>query len=218
MSICKKDYKNNIGEKYYNNQRLGFVITKYINSNNISILFDNGETLTNLSTSRISVGNILPPSQKTIKNKYGNERHGDRYTKLWKEWNTMLWRCNPKNKRHHVWYSDKGILVCDDWQRYLKFKEWALNNGFKENLTIDRIDHNKNYCPENCRWITQEENLADTSLVPVKQFSKDGEFIKEYPTLASASRENQLSVHIIKRICQGNIKDYDEYRWEYANK
>lgn len=71
----------------------------------------------------------------------------------------MKERCfNPNNKSYY-WYGARGIRICSEWMENPKlFEEWSLNNGYSEGLTIDRIDVNKDYCPENCQWISMEEN------------------------------------------------------------
>ena len=56
------------------------------------------------------------------------------------------------------YYGGRGIKICDDWlYSYTSFREWALSNGYTENLTIDRVNPDGNYCPENCRWATMAE-------------------------------------------------------------
>ena len=73
--------------------------------------------------------------------------------------NLMKRRCyDPKNKSYR-WYGGKGIKICDEWiYSPSSFVKWSLENGYEENLTIDRIDASKDYSPQNCKWITMEEN------------------------------------------------------------
>ena len=74
----------------------------------------------------------------------------------------MVGRCHNENWNNYftkTYYRDKGIVVCDEWRySFENFKAWALENGYEDNLSIDRIDANGNYEPSNCRWITYEEN------------------------------------------------------------
>jgi hypothetical protein len=212
-----------IGNRYYNKYKEWFEIIEYVNCNNITIKFDNGEIRTNVNGSRIVNGcNILLPSKMNVRHE--NEKHGERYTKLWKEWNTMLWRCNPKNKRHHVWYSDLGIKVCDEWQKYTNFRDWALSNGFREELTIDRIDENENYCPKNCRWITKSENVSridrNKRWIAIDKYNLDNEFIESFKNISSASRKDNVSYahRRIKDCCEGKIEFYKGFKWKYGNK
>lgn len=68
-------------------------------------------------------------------------------------------RYYDKNCKYYKYYGGKGIEICSEWLNdYFSFQEWAVNNGYKDNLTIDRINSDGNYCPENCRWITSIEN------------------------------------------------------------
>lgn len=69
----------------------------------------------------------------------------------------MKSRCyNPKDISYKN-YGAKGISICEEWKSLNNFYDWAMSNGYREGLSIDRIDGNKNYCPENCRWATQYE-------------------------------------------------------------
>ena len=83
--------------------------------------------------------------------------HGTSYDGIYHVYYTMLSRCtNPKNKAYNR-YGGKGITVCEEWANsYMSFYNWAMSNGWKQGLTIDRIDNNKGYCPSNCRWTTMK--------------------------------------------------------------
>ena len=92
-------------------------------------------------------------------------KHGDSdKTRLYNIWHGMKNRCNCPKKKDAKNYKDKGIKVCNSWKdNYIMFKIWALCHGYKDNLTIDRIDSNKNYEPSNCQWITGKENSQKTN-------------------------------------------------------
>lgn len=78
--------------------------------------------------------------------------------KLHNAWKSMIQRCYNKNHKYYCYYGERGITVCDSWkQDYLSFRKWALENGWHDGLTIDRIDNDKNYCPENCRFATKKQ-------------------------------------------------------------
>lgn len=70
----------------------------------------------------------------------------------------MFERCNGENYQFYYRYGGRGIKVCEEWKDYSVFKAWALNNGYTDNLTIDRIDNDGNYEPSNCQWLTNREN------------------------------------------------------------
>lgn len=84
-------------------------------------------------------------------------------TNLYKVWRGMLERCYNKNSIAYKWYGLKGITVCEEWQKSKNFLDWALKNGYKKGLTIDRIDTSKGYSPDNCRWVTMKEQTRNTS-------------------------------------------------------
>ena len=84
--------------------------------------------------------------------------HGLCYTRLNRIWWAMKRRCNNPNSDCYVWYGARGISVCPEWNDdFLSFYKWAMANGYRDDLSIDRIDVNGNYEPSNCRWATPME-------------------------------------------------------------
>lgn len=87
---------------------------------------------------------------------YKSEHNMDISHPIYKRWSYMKGRVTSDEKKKY--YKDKGIIICEEWLNYKNFYNWAINNGYHKNLELDRIDENKNYCPENCQWITHREN------------------------------------------------------------
>jgi hypothetical protein len=98
--------------------------------------------------------------------KRSKEAHDNRtikYPRLYHQWNDIIRRCeNPKCTRYDR-YGGRGISVCDEWHDFNIYKDWALSNGYTDNLTIDRINNDGNYKPDNCRFVTYKENNRNTS-------------------------------------------------------
>lgn len=77
--------------------------------------------------------------------------------RLWKIWASMHERCELESHAYYKDYGGRGITVCEEWNDYLPFAKWAKKNGYSDKLTIDRINVDGEYCPENCRWASMKE-------------------------------------------------------------
>ena len=105
-------------------------------------------------------------SSKAI-TKHGDSNKKSKYKNLFGIWARMRDRCNRKTNEDYKYYGGKGIIVESIWDDYLEFKKWSLLNGYEpnKNLQIDRKDGNKNYCPENCRWVSPTVNQRNRDCV-----------------------------------------------------
>jgi hypothetical protein len=88
---------------------------------------------------------------------HGMTAHGKTAKRLYSCWHDMKQRCfNPKNNRWK-YYGGRGISVCKEWLEFIPFRDWAMSHGYRDDLTIDRIDVDGNYEPSNCQWATPKE-------------------------------------------------------------
>lgn len=83
--------------------------------------------------------------------------------RIYECWWNMKSRCDSANRKDSEYYHDKGISYCEEWNVYENFQTWALENGYDDNLTLDRVNGSLPYCPKNCRWITIAEQQRNRS-------------------------------------------------------
>ena len=107
--------------------------------------------------------------------KHGLRKNGQR-ERLYRIWDGMIGRCERPSQKGYARYGAKGITVCSEWRHdYVAFRTWAYKNGYRDDLTIDRINGNLGYCPENCRWATkkdQNNNRRGNRLLTVHGITK----------------------------------------------
>lgn len=88
--------------------------------------------------------------------------HGMRHTRLYGIWTDMKSRCDNPNMKRYFDYGGRGITICDEWHNsFESFRDWAMANGYRDDLSIDRVDVNGNYEPSNCRWIPREAQASN---------------------------------------------------------
>ena len=131
--------------------------------------------------------------EKSKKISERNMKHGGCGTRLYRIWTNMIDRTeNPKNHCFNI-YGGKGIKICEEWRHdFSKFRDWANKNGYQDDLSIDRIDGNKGYYPDNCRWATPTEQANNVNRNHIIQYSG------KKMTMAEAAKAAGLSYSCFK--------------------
>lgn len=118
------------------------------------------------NTKQITKGSLLRGITKSCgceRKRISRERmtkHGLKKTILYKKWLSMKNRCYNKNSERFKNYGERGICVCDEWRKnFVTFYTWAIENGYKYGLSLERMDVNGNYCPNNCKWIPLKDQV-----------------------------------------------------------
>ena len=90
-----------------------------------------------------------------------HKKHGMSGSRIYRIFRSMHNRCETPSCTVYRYYGGRGITVCSEWDDFTSFYQWAISNGYADNLSIDRIDNDKGYFPENCRWATQKEQIRN---------------------------------------------------------
>jgi hypothetical protein len=107
-------------------------------------------------------------------------QNGLSQTRVYRIWKGMIARCENYLNDNYYWYGFKGISVCEDWHDFQMFYEWAIEHGYSKGLTIDRINTNDDYYPENCRWVSQKKQCNNVSSNRIIQYKNNSFTVSEF--------------------------------------
>lgn len=115
-------------------------------------------------------------------------------TRLHRIWEAMKTRCNNENSHAYKYYGGRGITVCEEWEHsFENFYSWAVENGYMDGLSIDRIDNNKGYSPENCRWATNKEQANNRRQTRLITFNGETHSLKEWSEITGINYHTLIS-------------------------
>lgn len=123
-------------------------------------------------------------------------RHGLCHTRLYECWGGMQSRCYNSKKAYYKNYGGRGIKVCDEWlgeNGFINFYNWAMANGYRDDLSIDRINVNGNYEPSNCRWATRTQQANNTRSNRFIEYNGEVHTIKEWSCLSGINYQTLIS-------------------------
>lgn len=109
--------------------------------------------------------NVENLSKKSCGCKRYKTTHGLSRTRIYHIWHGMIQRTSNKNNHRYSSYGERGIVVCEEWNTFEVFSEWSFSNGYKEDLSIDRINNDGNYEPSNCRWVDRNIQARNTKKI-----------------------------------------------------
>jgi len=158
----------------------------------------------------------------------GITRHNGYNTRLYRIWGNMKQRCNNPNNGAYGRYGGRGIYVCRQWngdRSFPAFRDWALANGYRDDLSIDRIDNNGPYAPWNCRWVNASVQISNRNHYerkeiqkPVEALDADGNVIKRFKCVGDASvwAGKKRTASGISMVLAGKQQIAYGYRWRRA--
>ena len=118
------------------------------------------------------------------KNNKFHQTHGKTHTRLYNIYTSMKYRCYYPKHKSYIYYGAKGVTICKEWlDDFMNFYNWAIENGYRDDLTIDRIDVEGDYEPGNCRWATREQQANNKSVTIYITYNGKTHTISEWSKL-----------------------------------
>lgn len=125
-----------------------------------------------------------------------NRTHGLTGTRLYRIWKDMRNRCRNKNVPGYPSWGGRGIRVCEEWGSFEPFFEWSVKHGYEESLTLDRLDNNGDYTPENCRWVTMKEQSLNRRSNVYLTYDGVTKHLSEWDTDIGAARPGRVRARL----------------------
>lgn len=157
-----------------------------------------------------------------------NKTHGMSRTKIYSVYANIKYRCYNSNHHEFYNYGGKGIKVCDEWlgeKGFDNFYRWALENGYQEGLTIDRIDSDENYEPCNCQWITRAANTSKSNKIIQHRKANKGRYYGidpdgiryEFDNANQFAQEHDLNANCVRAVANGSKKTYKKWKFGFIS-
>ena len=149
-------------------------------------------------------------------------KHGGEGTRLYRIWKGMRQRCYNPNIKNYANYGGRGITVCDEWRNSFEaFRDWALANGYCDDLSIDRIDNDKGYSPDNCRWATSQTQALNRRKFKCPQRQKGVKCLETgevFKSVKEAAQRTGAPYTSISNCLHGKLKKAGGFHWEIYEK
>jgi len=130
--------------------------------------------------------------------------HGGKGTRLYRVWTGMKSRCLDEGFRDYPAYGGRGIKVCNEWLDFAVFRDWSMANGYSNNLSLDRVDNDGPYSPENCRWATGAEQCQNRRNNKLDLDSATAIYY-DHRVGRLIAKEHGVSETLVKRIKRGEL-------------